>query len=98
MFRLTLLFVCIAGFIPLRHRWPSLDLNSHSVPKLFRQGPVNTSAFYTLSGLQAVLFPAQAAGKKQNQKDKQNESKPTSAYHRSAQVKPATTEQQHQYD
>jgi hypothetical protein len=38
------------------------------------------------------LSPAQAAGKKQNQQDKQNESKPTSAYHGSAQVKSAATE------
>jgi len=44
------------------------------------------------------LSPAQATGKKQNQKDKQNESKPTSTYHRSAQVKPAAAEQEHQYD
>jgi hypothetical protein len=38
------------------------------------------------------LSPAQAAGKKQNQQDKQDESKPTTAYQRSAQVKAAATE------
>jgi hypothetical protein len=43
-----------------------------------------------------VLSPAQGAGKKQNQKDKQNESKPTSAYHWSPQVKSAAAEQEHQ--
>jgi hypothetical protein len=42
-----------------------------------------------------VLSPAQAAGKKENQKDKQDESKPTSAYHRSTEVKSATAEQEH---
>jgi hypothetical protein len=41
------------------------------------------------------LSPAQATGKKQNQKNKQNEPKPTSAYHRSTQVKAAAAEQEH---
>jgi hypothetical protein len=44
------------------------------------------------------LSPAQAAGEKENQQDKQDESKPTSAHHRSAQVKSAAAEQEHQYD
>jgi hypothetical protein len=51
-----------------------------------------------MSGLYSVLSSAQAAGKKQNQKDKQNESKPTSAYHRAAQVKSAAAEQEHQHN
>jgi len=45
-----------------------------------------------------MLSPAQAAGKKQNQKDKQNESKPTSAHQRSTEVKSAAAEQEHQHD
>jgi hypothetical protein len=45
-----------------------------------------------------VLSVTKATGKEENQKDKQNESKPTSAYHRSAQVKPAAAEQEHQYN
>jgi hypothetical protein len=44
------------------------------------------------------LSPAQAAGKKQNQQDKQDESKTTTAYHRSAQVKSAAAKHEHQYD
>jgi len=44
------------------------------------------------------LSPAQTTGKNQNQKDKQDESKPTSTYHRSTQVKPAAAEQEHQHD
>jgi hypothetical protein len=49
-------------------------------------------------GPHSVLSAAKAAGKKQNQKDKQDESKPTSADHRSTEVKTATTEQEHQYN
>jgi len=45
-----------------------------------------------------LLSPTKAAGKKQNQTDKQDESKATSAYQRSTEVKTAATEQEHQYD
>jgi len=45
-----------------------------------------------------LLSPAQAAGKKQNQQDKQNESKPTSADQRAAEIKSAATEQEHQHN
>ena len=45
-----------------------------------------------------MLSPAQAAGKKENQKDKQDESKPTAAYQRSTKVKSAAAEQEHQHD
>jgi hypothetical protein len=38
---------------------------------------------------------ANATGKEQDEKDKQDESKPTSAYHGAAQVKSAATEQEH---
>jgi len=50
------------------------------------------------SGLYSLLSPAQAAGKKQNQQDKQNESKPTSADQRAAEIKSAATEQEHQHN
>ncbi len=50
------------------------------------------------SGLQAVLSAAKATGKKQYEKNKQNESKPTSTDQRSTQIKTATTEQEHQYN
>jgi len=39
-----------------------------------------------------LLSPAQTAGKEENQKDKQDESKPTSANQWSAEVKSAATE------
>jgi len=45
-----------------------------------------------------VLSPAQIAGKIENQEDEQDESKPTSAYQRSADVKSAATEQEHQHN
>jgi hypothetical protein len=44
------------------------------------------------------LSPAQGAGKKQDQKDKQDESKPTSTHHRPTEVKAAATEQEHQHN
>jgi hypothetical protein len=50
------------------------------------------------SGLHSVLAAAKATGKKENQQDKQDESKPTSADQRSAKVKAAAAEQEHQYD
>ncbi|MCE0484584.1 MAG: hypothetical protein LV479_10135 [Methylacidiphilales bacterium] len=42
-----------------------------------------------------LLSPAQSASKKENQKDKQNESKATATYQRSAKVKSAAAEQEH---
>jgi hypothetical protein len=47
-------------------------------------------------GLSAALSAAQATGKKQHEKNKQDESKPTSAYQRSTEVKTSATEQEHQ--
>jgi len=44
------------------------------------------------------LSPAKIAGKKQNQKNKQNESKPTSSYHWASEVKATTAKQEQQYD
>ncbi len=43
-----------------------------------------------------MLSPTHAAGKKQNQTDKQDESKPTSADQRAAEIKSATAEQEKQ--
>ena len=97
MFRLTLLFVSVAGFITLRHRWFSLGFNKYSAPRHFRERHVKCLALRQ-SGLHALLSPTKAAGKKQNQTDKQDESKATSAYQRSTEVKTAATEQEHQYD
>jgi len=45
-----------------------------------------------------LLFPAQAAGKKEKQKDEQDESETTAANQRAAKVKSATAEQEHQDD
>jgi hypothetical protein len=47
---------------------------------------------FPLSRFQPVLSPAQAAGKKENQKDKQDESKTTAPDQRPAEVKSATAE------
>ena len=45
-----------------------------------------------------MLSAAKATGEEQNQKDKQDESKPTTSYHRSTEVKSAATEQEEQND
>jgi hypothetical protein len=45
-----------------------------------------------------VLSAAQATGKKHNQKDKQDESEPTSAHQGAAKIKSAATEQEHQHN
>jgi hypothetical protein len=50
------------------------------------------------SGLHSLLAAAKATGEKENQKDEQDESKPTSAHQWSTQVKTAAAEQEHQYD
>jgi len=54
--------------------------------------------FRAPSGLHSGLSVTKATGKKQNQKDKQNESKPTAAYQRSPKVKPPAAEQEHQHN
>jgi hypothetical protein len=47
---------------------------------------------------QAWLSAAKATGKKENQQDQQDESKPTATDQRSAEVKSAAAEQEHQDD
>jgi len=45
-----------------------------------------------------LLSPAQTTGKEQNQKDEQDDSKPTPTDQRAAEVKSAAAEQEHQDD
>ena len=49
-------------------------------------------------GLSPALSLPQVSGKEQDDKDKQDESKPTPADHRSPKIKYAATEQEHQYN